>query len=176
MNPNIIPFKTCLLAYAVRVLIFLSAWLLVPIGLAIGGIRKGPKQLGQWSGAYHDGTAVIYGVEVESIIATGFWANFDIPDETGITLYEATVAKIYRKLGWYGAVYYNLAFRNVGQGWLHNFVVKFPAHTEPPSEAELHSTVAGIKFGTKVYRDWRSYPELGAFNGAHSWYGVPDLF
>lgn len=171
-----ISFYTCLYAYIVRVLFFLSAWFLIPIGMILGKISKGPTQLGQWNGAYHNGTEITYGVEVESIKAAGFWANFDIPDEPGITLYEATVAKIYRKLGWWGAVYYNLAFRNVAQGWLYKFVVKFPPHTEPPAPEFLHSKFLGISFGTKVYRDWRSYPELGAFNGAHSWYGIPDLF
>ena len=177
MNPNTIPFSTCVAAYAGRVGIFLSAWAIVPVGMAIGKIAKGPMQLGHWSGAYHNGTEIIYGVPVESLkVAPGFWSNFDIPDETGITLYEATVAKIYRRFGWWAAVYYNMAFRNVGQGWLAKFKVTFPPHTEPPAAEEIHSTKFGIKFGTKVYRDWRSYPELGAFNGAHSWYGIPDLF
>ena len=85
MNPNTIPFSTCVAAYAGRVGIFLSAWAIVPVGMALGKIAKGPMQLGQWSGAYHNGTEITYGVPVESLkVAPGFWSNFDILMRLGL--------------------------------------------------------------------------------------------
>ena len=99
-------FQKCVAVHLARVLLFAVAWFMVPLGMLLRAIKKGPLVRGQWNGAVAqpDGTH-LYGTDIESIVCRGPFVLFDLPDEPGITLYEPTVAKIYRRLGWYGGVY-----------------------------------------------------------------------
>ena len=163
----------CLSIHIVRILIFAIAWFCVPIGFLVGGIRKGDKILGQWNGAYADEhDIIIYGYKVEAIETSSLFKIFDLPDEPGITLYEPTVAKIYRRFGWYGAVYYNLAFRNVGHGWFSMFRQEL-GEVQPNPDDLLVSTL-GILHGLKPYEDWRSYNGVQNPN-PRKFYGIPAL-
>ena len=147
---------------------------MIPIGFLTKGITMGSKVLGQWNGAYaeEDGT-ISYGYQVEQIVCKGIFKIFDIPDEPGITLYEPTVSKIYRKYGWYWCVYYNLAFRNVGHGWFYLF--KQDLGTIKPTPESLLKTFCGISYGLKPYEDWRSYTINDLEDGILRFYGIPAL-
>lgn len=167
--------QKCLAIYAVRMALFLTAWFLVPLGFVTGMIRKGPRAFGQWSGAQcmSDGT-ILYNQTIESIECRGPFKVFDVPDEPGIGLYECTVASIYRKFGWYGAVWYQLALRNVGHGWLAMFSTALP-YDRPL--ATLETTTLGIWYGLKRYENWREYSDSiqPIKPSDRKYYGIPSV-
>lgn len=180
-------FAFCLFVHLFRVLLFLVAWFMVPLGFALGKIRQGELRAGQWSGAAYtpDGT-MITGVKVPTIIAEGFFSIFGLPDDPGIGLYEKTVSKIYNAKGWWWAVFYQLAFRNVAHGWLHKFA-QFRLESDGPVTETITVRVGPFYYGLKRYEDWSRYDLAyvgredflyGDYNFPEkhaAWYFVPDF-
>lgn len=166
---------TCAAIFAARLGFMAIAPIAVGIGMLTGAISKGPKVKGQWDGAAIDKDGfLVYDVEVESVKISGklkaFWSIYQLVDDPGIGLYEATVAKIYHKFGWAATVYYQLALRNVAQGWPAKFAVKYVVPVS--AKDRTWKTIFGIRYGWKQYRDWVAERETGVAR----YYSVPDFF
>lgn len=60
-------------------------------------------------------------LDVQRYVLRGLLGIFSSCDEDGWPMYEKTVASVYNKFGWRGALFYNLGLRNQAQGWLWLF-------------------------------------------------------
>lgn len=173
-KPN--PFF-CLGVFLLRFVFMIFAPLLVGIGMLTGGIRPGPERYGQWAGTrWTPEGAEEHGFKVASIETSGFWNIYNLPDETGIGLYEKTVSKIFNKYGWKWTVYYQLAFRNVAQGFAYNWAVRYEGNVPAPQRTWR---IAGIGYGWKQYEDWQAYTQeeiLANKFAVRKYYSVPDFF
>ena len=113
-----------------------------------------------------------------SIVCSGIWRVFDIPDEPGIGLYEPTVNALYQKFGWWWVVYYQLAFRNVGHGLLYLFAERDGSHDLALRKDILKpSPIGSGGYGLRPYEDWRAYPDGGDHPDSQPrlYYYVPAL-
>jgi hypothetical protein len=176
-------FLLCLLVQALKSCTWLYAWVLVPIGMLVGCIRKGPPSKTQWAcpGVAVDGVPVPMD-EIPSIVATGMFGIFDLPDEPSIGQYEPTVHRIYRRFGWHIAVWYQMALRNVGHGWPYRWVQWNSAwtlangHPLPPFVTVFKLGFLPVCYGLRPYAAWRQHPDaISACNPMQrlSWYYVP---
>lgn len=168
-------FAFCLFVHLVKALLFLVAWFMVPLGMWLGKIRQGELRAGQWGGYAWDMNGVgVTGVRVPTIVTEGLWKIFGLPDEPGIGLYEKTVSKIYNAKGWWWTVYYQLAFRNVGHGWLGMFKQSrlAGAECEPP----VYKKLGPFYYGLKRYEDWNRYDASWTLqeNMTYGMYNFPD--
>lgn len=160
MNTLTIPsFWMCIGIYAARTLLWLVAFWLVPIGMLLGQIKRGPKSRTQWAGTgITIKGSVVPTEEIESIICNNLWVIFDLPDEPSIGQYEPTVYAIYKRFGWAVAVWYQMSFRNVGLGFLFLFA-QWSGTFAQVSKIEITRVGPfGITYGLRPYFDWRSDP------------------
>ena len=175
-------YYKCLAIHTGQLLMWLLAFWMVPLGFLFGGIRQGPSRFGQWSwqakqGEVYKGVPIPF-CTVQSIDCRGIWKWFDIPDEPGIGLYEPTVAAIYNKFGWWVTVYYQLAFRNVGHGFLYQFAQRDGSPSIAlRKDLLLKSPIGSGGYGLRPYEDWRSYTEGGMRDPSlpRAYYYVPAL-
>ena len=172
-------FLLSLIVTALKISTWLYAWLLVPVGLLVGGLRKGQPSMTQWAGLHYKGQEVTH-VALPRIECRGPWRIFDLPDEPSIGQYEPTVWRVYNRFGWYVTVWYQLAFRNVGHGWPYLWSQWTPwwtlqaGHPLPPSETL--GRWLGLYYGWRPYAAWRESPTaLGHYDPLSqlSWYYVP---
>lgn len=149
-------FSKCLSIMLFKWGCFAHAWFMVPLGFLLGGIRKGPAARSHWAGTgqVYKGK-LVSNIAIESIRCSALWRIYDIPDEPSIGQYEPTVFWIYEKFGWYAAVYYQLAFRNVGHGWLHLFAQRKADNGDTPQDNRLRKKF-GLSYGLRPYVDWRA--------------------
>lgn len=172
-QPNFFLFGALVL---LRLLMILTAWIVVPVGILLNQIHKGlPERPGQWTGASFDADGKqVLGTVVPTIVCRGFWKLYDMPDEPGIGLYEKTVSSIYRKYGWWVTVFYQLAFRNIAQGLGYAFRAPVDVYMTPP---QYVWTKFGIRYGYKRYADWRAMTDTEILQGEapSKFYYVPDF-
>jgi hypothetical protein len=151
---------------------WLYAWFMVPLGFALGRIRKGPKRQTQWVGlaSSYKGRP-IPDEAIESIECRWPFHVFDLPDEPSIGQYEPSVHDIYKRYGWHVAVWYQLAFRNVGHGWPYRWAVV--------GDDESLYRLGPLYYGRRTYRNWRAKELIGGqdwYNHPLAYYSVPGVW
>lgn len=172
----------CLFVEALKLTTWLHAWFMVPLGFLLGGIRPGPFRRTQWAGHTYKGVQVTL-EEAPQIRARWLWRIYDLPDEPSVGQYEPTVKRIWETFGWYGVVYYQLAFRNVGHGWPYLFrrhsdvYTREGGHPLPGSNTTIKK--CGLNFGFRPYADWRAQEDATFSSDPESmltWYYVPGVW
>lgn len=174
-------FVFCLFVQFLKVTTWLYAWFLVPIGMLCGGIRKGAPSKTQWAcpGVVIDAVPIPQD-EIEGIETTGVFSVFALPDEPSIGQYEPTVHRVYKRFGWYVAVWYQMALRNVGHGWPYKWAQHYEVwtlangHPLPPHLTLF--TFGPLHYGLRPYAAWRQHPDaVGTCDPMQrlSWYYVP---
>lgn len=166
----------CFAVFMARFFFMLIAPVAVAVGMLTRQIKPGQDRvLGQWGGAYWVNGEQKLGRLVFPIESTGWFSIYSMPDEPGLGLYEKTVSGIYDSWGWYVTVYYQLALRNIAQGWSYQWAVHGPYVPAP----ERTWTIFGLRYGYKQYEDWKGYSQAEVLANAFAerkFYCVPDFF